>query len=136
MKQITFHLDFVSPYALAGASSNCPQCVRRASATTCSTAAVLLGALPQRHANPDTAGIAGQRRMDLPPCEPAGPGATGVGLTAGPPSVQPAAAAAARRWNAATTARSTALSRHGACATPAGGADALDPRGSTHCAPR
>ncbi|WP_333905841.1 DsbA family protein [Delftia acidovorans] len=59
MKQITFHLDFISPYAWL-AFAQLPQALQGISHHM-QYRPVLLGALLQRHANPGPAGIAGKR---------------------------------------------------------------------------
>lgn len=59
MKQITFHLDFISPYAWL-AFEQLPQALEGISHHM-QYRPVLLGALLQRHANPGPAGIAGKR---------------------------------------------------------------------------
>ncbi|MEJ8291248.1 DsbA family protein [Delftia tsuruhatensis] len=77
MKQITFHLDFVSPYAWL-AFEQLPQALQGISHHM-QYRPVLLGALLQRHANPGPAGIAGKREWTYRHVSWLGH-ATGVGL--------------------------------------------------------
>lgn len=77
MKQITFHLDFISPYAWL-AFAQLPQALQGISHHM-QYRPVLLGALLQRHANPGPAGIAGKREWTYRHVSWLGH-ATGVGL--------------------------------------------------------